>query len=523
MPFFSALGISALNIVRSGGASGPTPPPIFSFGNALKFDGVNDYVGFPDEPLFEGRTTLTMSLWAKIPTSGDFQIGSRPSATDVFILSRTAANTNGLVIVNRASGSGAGSYQTYNSTKFDLYDEWAHLVVVFEGSNPFQTRLKLYVNGVYTGYNYIAPQASTVMGDIDGSFEIGAVTALGVYTEGEINEVGIWHGVLTDEEIVGLYNDGFGDFATNYQPEILKRYYRFNGSGEDSTLIDEGLDGVDGTLNGFTRPPEYWVEGQSNIPLFLDLFPEAAAAFSYYKLRRGYSGNCIKIRRTDNAELDVGFVDDYIDTDAIATFCGASDGFLSIDYDQSTNGNNKEQIEGNMQPKIYDGATGMMMLNGKESKRYEMPHVMNLATPILVNSAFIVNNAITLNSVNYIFGTNLNGLNGLISKGSAGGVNGLSVFSGGLTTLGNAENNNQKLHILTNNATNTFLAINGDALSSFTKTNNVYASSVGNRQSDAPSFGALDGNIQFEAYYTTDQSSNVAGIQNLLNSLYSIY
>lgn len=240
----------------------PPDPEVFSFGNALSFDGVNDYVGFPDEPLFEGRTTLTMSLWAKIPASGDFQIGSRPSADDVFILSRTAANTNGLVIVNRASGSGAGSYQTYNSTKFNLYDQWAHLVVVYDAANSFPTRLKLYVNGVYTGYNYIAPQASTVMGDIDGSFEIGAVTALGAYTEGEINEIGIWHGVLTDEEIVSLYNEGNGDFATNYQPENLRRYYRFNGSGSDTTLIDEGLDEVDGTLNGFTSRPDYWVANE---------------------------------------------------------------------------------------------------------------------------------------------------------------------------------------------------------------------------------------------------------------------
>jgi len=260
MPFFSALGISALNIVRNEGASGPPPPAGFSFGNALKFDGVNDYVGFPDEPLFEGRTTLTMSLWVNIPlVGGDFQIGSRTSPNDIFALFRNSSNSNGLLIINRASGSGASSYQTYDSTKFDLYGEWAHLVVVFEGANPFQTRLKLYINGVYTGYNYIAPQPSTVMGDIDGNFAIGAFTTSPNYTNAEIDEVGIWHGILSDEEIVSLYNEGNGDFATNYQPENLKRYYRFNGSGSDTTLIDEGLDGVDGTLNGFTRPPEYWV------------------------------------------------------------------------------------------------------------------------------------------------------------------------------------------------------------------------------------------------------------------------
>jgi len=263
----------------------PTPPEPegFSFGNALKFDGVNDYVSFPDEPLFEGRTTLTMSLWAKIPlVGGNFQVGSRTSPDDIFALFRNSSNSNGLLLINRASGSGVGSYQSYDLTKFNLYDEWAHLVVVFEGVNPLQTRLKLYINGVYTGYNYIAPTASPVMGDIDGNFAIGAFTTAPNYTNAEIDEVGIWHGILTDEEISGLYNNGFGDFATNYQPDILKRYYRFNGSGSDATLIDEGLDGVDGTLDGFTSPPEYWVEGGLVIPTDgLQLYIDGSEIGSY--------------------------------------------------------------------------------------------------------------------------------------------------------------------------------------------------------------------------------------------------
>ena len=263
----------------------PTPPEPegFSFGNTLSFDGVNDYVSFPNEPLFEGRTTLTMSLWAKIPfVGGNFQVGSRTSGDDIFTIFRNASNSTGLLLINRASGSGAGSYQTYDASKFNLYDEWAHLVVVFEGSNPFQTILKLYINGVYTGYNYITPSPSTVMGDVDGNFAIGAFTTAPNYTKAEIDEVGIWHGVLTDEEIVGLYNNGFGDFATNYQPDILRRYYRFNGSTSDAVLIDEGLDGVDGTLEGFTRPPEYWVEGNVIIPTDgLQLYIDGSKKGSY--------------------------------------------------------------------------------------------------------------------------------------------------------------------------------------------------------------------------------------------------
>lgn len=226
---------------------------VFSFGNCLSFDGVNDKVTFPNSTLGNGRTTLTMSMWVNIPlVGGDFQIGMRETPSNIFGLVRNVSNSNGLLLLNRKAGSGVGSYETYDSTRFDKYDEWVHLVIVFDGNDPFQTRLKLYINGVYTGYNYIAPEPSTALGTVGNYFEIGSMTTANNYTKAKINEVAIWYGKLTDQEITNLYNSGNGDFASNYQSDKLRRYYRFNGSGSDTVLIDQGLDGVNGTLSGFT-------------------------------------------------------------------------------------------------------------------------------------------------------------------------------------------------------------------------------------------------------------------------------
>jgi hypothetical protein len=70
--------------------------------------------------------------------------------------------------------------------------------------------------------------------------------------------------------------------------------------------------------------------------LILDSYPEASLAFSLRKLRDNYTGSCVKVRRSsDNAEQEFGFVNNYLDTAGLLSFCGNGDGFVVIWYDQS--------------------------------------------------------------------------------------------------------------------------------------------------------------------------------------------
>lgn len=88
--------------------------------------------------------------------------------------------------------------------------------------------------------------------------------------------------------------------------------------------------------------------------LLLDTYTGATYAFSVRKLRSLYTGNCIRIRRSsDNTEINIGFINDYIDTTAISTFCGAGNGFVVTWYDQSGNANNMLQSLNTKQPQIY--------------------------------------------------------------------------------------------------------------------------------------------------------------------------
>jgi hypothetical protein len=71
----------------------------------------------------------------------------------------------------------------------------------------------------------------------------------------------------------------------------------------------------------------------------LDDYPTAAAAYSLRKLRNAYSGDAIRVRRaSDNAESNIGFVDNELDTATLTTFASGTNAFITNFYDQSGNG-----------------------------------------------------------------------------------------------------------------------------------------------------------------------------------------
>jgi hypothetical protein len=74
--------------------------------------------------------------------------------------------------------------------------------------------------------------------------------------------------------------------------------------------------------------------------LLLDDYPNAAAAYSLRKLDKDYTGNAIRVRRSnDNSEQDIGFTSSGdLDTSALKSFVGANSGFVTIWYDQTGSG-----------------------------------------------------------------------------------------------------------------------------------------------------------------------------------------
>jgi hypothetical protein len=106
--------------------------------------------------------------------------------------------------------------------------------------------------------------------------------------------------------------------------------------------------------------------------LLLDIYSDAAAAYSLRKLRTIYAGSAIRVRRSsDNAESDIGFNSGGgLNTTALTTFVGAGSGFVTTWYDQSGNGRHVTQATATSQPRIVNAGT-VDTQNGKPAMVFD--------------------------------------------------------------------------------------------------------------------------------------------------------
>jgi len=132
-------------------------------------------------------------------------------------------------------------------------------------------------------------------------------------------------------------NVEFSAGSTNYNPsgqagrDILVNTYNW-------IIIDGGFEGI------------------------LNQFPGASLGLSLDKLDKNYTGSAIKVRRSsDNNELDIGFVNNELDTASLLDFVGSGDAFVSIIYDQ-VGSNNMTQTTANLQGQIV--SNGSVILKG---------------------------------------------------------------------------------------------------------------------------------------------------------------
>ena len=93
----------------------------------------------------------------------------------------------------------------------------------------------------------------------------------------------------------------------------------------------------------------------------------ASAAYGLRRLRRLYTGFCIRVRRSsDNSELDIGFIGEDLDVVTLLAFVGSGSGFVTIWYDQSGNGRHATQATAGRRPRIVSNGV-VDLINSKPS------------------------------------------------------------------------------------------------------------------------------------------------------------
>jgi hypothetical protein len=269
----------------------------------------------------------------------------------------------------------------------------------------------------------------------------------------------------------------------------------------------------------------------------LDLYPNAAAAYSLRKLRAAYSGSAVRIRRSsDNAESDIGFLNNEFDSAAAVSFVGANNGFNAKLYDQANSYNADQTTAANQQQIV--NTSGVITSGSKAAiqggsslgaKTDTIPFAsyseiwvyMVLDITTTSGGQILFESSADYNGISgaFICAINSGNLDCLIAlPGNYSGGNipittGRKIISIKIKTGQTAANTldfyvNGSLVSKTVTFNNTSPAFTNQILSLFSRNGNAFA---------------FLGKAQEYAIFTGDQSANNAGIISNLNTYYNVY
>ena len=247
-----------------------TPP-----GNALSFDGSNDYVSIADRNELDLTVNYTLECWFKADGLGGLR---------GLISKYQAANANGYVL--RLNGMDF-DFDQMTTTGLTLQsNRWYHVAAVKNGG----TRT-LYLNGT----------AQTLTGTPLTVQANNNVLTLGVdflasprYFDGQMDEVRVWNVARAEDEI----RDAMHRELQGTESGLLA-YFNCNGTSS-TTLVDLTTNGINGTLvNGTT-----W---------FASTIPCTSQIASRTNLRAVWSGRTnslasVRLSVTDSAIAGMDFV-----------------------------------------------------------------------------------------------------------------------------------------------------------------------------------------------------------------------
>jgi hypothetical protein len=248
----------------------------------------------------------------------------------------------------------------------------------------------------------------------------------------------------------------------------------------------------------------------------LDTYSGAAAAYSLRKLRAGYTGSAIEVRRTNNDVADIGFTSTgELDTAALLAFTGTgalNNGFVTNWYDQSGNGYNATQTTAIFQPQIVTSGS-VILDNGKPAVKFDgaddrldstLIEFITLSSVQSIVSA--TTNMLVSDQSNYNIWYSDSSLSfdGLISDEARYSINGSALSS-------YAEN-----HLISN-----YVNSQINLFANYDTSRSMYSqfNTIGFFNSTLK----FDGLIQELVFYPSDQSSNRTGIETNINDFYSIY
>jgi hypothetical protein len=255
----------------------------------------------------------------------------------------------------------------------------------------------------------------------------------------------------------------------------------------------------------------------------LDTYSGSSAAYSVRRLSSTYTGNLIRVRRSsDNTEENIGYnSSNVLDTTALLSFVGASNGFITTWYDQSGNANNATQSTALNQPQIVSSGS-LLTVNSK-------PCLM-ISTN---NMGFSLGSTISVGASNY---------NSLVGKKDGAGTmlraltsaatdgyklmntydNKYYIYAkaGSYLVSNSADTTTSQILLTGMNVAGTMSIYKNGSVVATTLNSYNYTNSIG-----LIGFGASGANyrLQEAVFYNSDKSSSRTGIESNINTYYTIF
>ena len=185
--------------------------------SAFTFDGIDDFIQMPN---YSSSGSFTISIWYKMPT---YNINSLGANDFIFFCNHSGINDNNrnMLVGYRNFGSeyGHSTYVTDNSNnltgsysinQIPTPNIWHHLICLFDNGNY----VKMYLDDTLFYTNTSVPSNSSLI-SMPMFFGIGIPTQFNFFN-GQLDEVGLWDRILTQQEITALYNGC--QLSVNTQP-----------------------------------------------------------------------------------------------------------------------------------------------------------------------------------------------------------------------------------------------------------------------------------------------------------------
>ena len=284
---------------------------------------------------------------------------------------------------------------------------------------------------------------------------------------------------------------------------------------------------------------------ESTPPGLLDTYSGAAAAYSLRRLSLNYSGDAVRVRRSsDNAEQNIGFLNNELDTASLETFCSGTDGFVAIWYDQSGDDYNVTQATASKQPKIVSSGSTIttnskptIQFDGFTDYLFNAVELVDDATSAFIATAFSTTRTGTATQYILEMPQNTGGsrgfdirttsdtaiLSGLLTENPSSNTNAAGTFNNNSGNLNLAMASFDEAITTNNHQIFGNGALVGQATNNGTDIQNKNTGiNLGVFSNDSPN-GYLIGTISEAFVYKSNQLSNRTGIETNINDHYSIY